>query len=234
MSMHTTDLLLCRMFAQADAWETLSDRRYIFLRCYGMMSRNMANAIDEGRFSDAQWVEQLMQRFAMYYFDALELYEQNHPGTPTVWRQAHTAAREKSLHILQHLLLGINAHINYDLPLALYDGLHREWPALAEAEQQTRRSDHETVNQIIAETIDSVQDIVIEPQSPFMAVVDRLMGRMDEWLLSQLISGWRAEVWHVTLDLLAAAGPEQRETIRQVQEQKVLERGKELTLEDMM
>lgn len=79
-----------------------------------------------------------------------------------------------------------------------------------------------------------MQDTVIEPRAPFMAVVDRLMGRMDEWLLSQLIAGWRADVWRVALDLLAAGSPGQRETIRQAQEKKVLERGRELTLEDLM
>ena len=90
------------------------------------------------------------------------------------------------------------------------------------------------VNLIIAETIDSVQDSVKEPRSPLMAIMDRVMGRMDEWLLSQLISGWRTEVWRVALDLLTAASPEQREAIRQTQETKVLERGKELALEDLM
>jgi len=222
------------MFSQADVWEKKGDQRYIFQRCYGMMSSNMALAIEGGRFSDAQWVEQLMRRFAEYYFEAVELYDRGHADTPAVWQQVHDAAQKKRLHVLQHLLLGINAHINYDLPLALYDGLHTEWPTLEEMGRQTRQTDHEMVNLIIAETIDSVQDSVIEPRSPLMAVMDRVMGRMDEWLLSQLISGWRTEVWRVALDLLTAADPEQREAIRQAQETKVLERGKELVLEDLM
>lgn len=232
--MHTADHLLTRMFSQADVWEKNGDQRYIFQRCYGMMSSNMAAAIENGRFTDARWVNELMLRFADYYFDALDLYEKDRALSPPVWRQAHDAAREKHLHILQHLLLGINAHINYDLPLVLYERLCTEWPMLAEEGRRVRHDDHETVNRIIAETIDSVQDTVIEPRAPFMAVVDRLMGRMDEWLLSQLIAGWRADVWRVALDLLAAGSPGQRETIRQAQEKKVLERGYELTLEDLM
>lgn len=226
--------LLTRMFAQAETWESKGDQRYIFQRCYGMMSSNMARAIEEGRFADAHWVERLMLRFAEYYYDALELYEQNHPDTPAVWRQVHEAAHNKRLHVMQHLLLGINAHINYDLPLALYDGLHIEWPALSETDRKTRQTDHETVNLIIAETIDSVQDNVIEPRSPLMALVDRIMGRMDEWLLSQLISGWRGEVWRVAIELLTADNPEQRTAIRQVQEKKVLERGRELAWNKLM
>ncbi|MBX2893771.1 MAG: hypothetical protein KF734_22865 [Saprospiraceae bacterium] len=232
--MQTTQHLLDRMFAQADVWEKDSDQRYVFQRCYGMMSRNMAQAIATGRFTDAQWVERLMLRFADYYYDALTLYEQQHPDTPPVWQQVHDVALQKRLHIMQHLLLGINAHINYDLPLALYDGLHAEWPTLAEPERQIRKTDHETVNIIIAETIDAVQDEVIEPRSPVMALADRLMGRMDEWLLAQLITGWRTEVWRVTLDLLTAADPNQWENIRAAQEQKVLARGKELSRTRLM
>lgn len=232
--MNTTDRLLTQMFSQASAWEKNGDQRYVFQRCYGMMSSNMAQAIACGRFADKLWVERLMLRFAAYYFDALTRYEQDHSSAPAVWQQAHDAAKNKNLHILQHLLLGINAHINYDLPLALYDGLHSEWPKLGEADRQVRKSDHEIVNAVIAETIDSVQDTVIEPRAPMMAIVDRLMGRMDEWLISQLISSWRADVWHVATDLLTANNPEQREAIRQTQENKVLKRGEELKLEDFL
>lgn len=222
------------MFTQADNWEKCGDQRYIFQRCYGLMSRNMIKAIADRRFADGPWVERLMQDFASYYFEALELYENHDPRTPAVWRQVHIAAQEKSLHVVQHLLLGVNAHINYDLPLALYDGLQREWASMTETDRQIRKADHETVNQIIGETIDSVQDIVIEPRSPFMALVDRLMGRVDEWLLSKLITAWRADVWHITMDLLSADSPAQQEAIRQSQEKKVLETGEELAFVQMM
>ncbi len=58
--MHTADHLLTRMFSQADVWEKNGDQRYIFQRCYGMMSSNMAAAIENGRFTDARWVNELM------------------------------------------------------------------------------------------------------------------------------------------------------------------------------
>ena len=94
--MHTTNQLLTRMFSQADVWEKKGDQRYIFQRCYGMMSSNMALAIEGGRFSDAQWVEQLMRRFAEYYFEAVELYDRGHADTPAVWQQVHDAAQKNA------------------------------------------------------------------------------------------------------------------------------------------
>ncbi len=213
------------MIQQADTWEKSADRRYIFLRCYSMMSTNMVVAIREGQFEDPVWVSTLMQRFAEYYFVALEAYEQRAEHTSRVWKQAHEAAQHHELHVLQNLLLGVNAHINYDLPLSLYDCLCKDWGTLDDAQRRSRQNDHETVNAIISSTIDAVQDTVVEPASPFMAIIDQLLGRMDEWLLSQLITSWRQEVWNVAIRMLEETEEASLESIRQEQERRVLEKG---------
>lgn len=221
-------LLLQKMTQQADTWEKSADRRYIFLRCYSMMSTNMVAAIRDGEFEDCEWVATLIQHFADYYFKALSSYELNPAKSPAAWRQAHQAAQHQKLHVLQYLLLGVNAHINYDLPLALYDCLCQEWANLDETKRNSRQKDHETVNTIISKTTDQVQDTVIEPLAPMMAVVDQAMGRVDEWILSQLISSWRHEVWTVAIQMLEASEFATRETIRKEQEQKALEKAEGL------
>ncbi len=223
--------LLDRMNTQAAHWEQQGDQRCHFQRCYGMMSANMVQAIADGYFHDAAWVERLMLRFADYYYDALHLYDQQSDRTPPVWKQAHDATRHRRLHILQRLLLGINAHINYDLPLALCDCMRDEWHTADANARQHRYEDHEMVNHIIAETIDAVQNNIIEPRSIVMAVIDRLMGRVDEWLLAKLIRSWRTDVWHVAVQLLEADSDKQREYIRRAQEARVLARGRDLILE---
>lgn len=226
--MHHLDLLLQKMIRQADTWEKSADCRYIFLRCYSMMSTNMVAAIRAGEFEDCEWVATLIQRFAAYYFKALTCYERNPLESPAAWRQAHQAAQYQKLHVLQYLLLGVNAHINYDLPLALYDCLCQEWTNLDETQRQSRQKDHETVNVIISKTTDAVQDTVVEPLAPLMAVVDQALGRVDEWILSQMIGGWRHDVWTVAIRMLEAPEFATRETIRKEQEQKALEKGEGL------
>lgn len=223
--MQHLDFLLQKMIQQADTWEKSADQRYIFLRCYSMMSTNMVVAIREGKFEDSAWVSTLMQRFAEYYFVALEAYEHQAEYTSRVWKQVHEAAQHQKLHVLQNLLLGVNAHINYDLPLSLYDCLCQDWANLDDAQRRSRQNDHETVNVIISSTIDTVQDTVVEPASPIMAIVDQVLGRMDEWLLSQLITSWRHEVWNVAMQMLEATEEESLETIRREREQRVLEKG---------
>lgn len=209
------------MKSRADAWEKLGDHRFVFLRCYSMMTGNMLTAIAAGRFNDDGWVGHLLHRFAGYYFDALTLYDAGDQQVPLVWKQVHDASRQQQLHVLQHLLLGINAHINYDLVLAIYDAMAPDWKSLTEDQLQTRMADHNLVNQIIGETIDSVQDQVIEREAPFMKVVDNLMGRVDEWLLSELIASWRTDVWHEGCTMLTSESDEQKEALRLSLEQKV-------------
>lgn len=190
-----------KMIAIAKEFEANKDNRTIFLYCYSMMTGNMLVAIEQNKFHDDKWVAQLLHHFADYYFDALTCYECG-DSTPAVWREAHKAAATKNLHVIQHLLLGVNAHINYDLVLSLYDMLSPEWSKLSDEMREKRYQDHCMVNSIIGDTIDKVQDEVVEKYAPFMKVVDRIMGRLDEFLLLNLISDWRDSVWNHTQQLL--------------------------------
>jgi hypothetical protein len=222
--------LLGKMFTRVENWKAGADTRYIFLNCYGLMSRNMIRALEEGQFRDRRWVDRLMHHFADYYFEALEQYDRDAKETPAVWRQVHDFSRNKGLLALQHLLLGVNAHINYDLVLALSDVLRPEWRRLPPAKREERYLDHTHVNTIIARTVDTVQDQVIEKHTPWMDIIDRLCGNLDEWLISSLICRWREEVWTDALRLVAAATPERREALRGELEEKVLSRGTRIVL----
>lgn len=193
-----------------------------------MMTGNMIQAIQAHRFKDEGWVSHLLHRFAAYYLDALEKYEAGDAQTPAVWRQVHDASRNQQLHVLQHLLLGINAHINYDLVLAIYDAMEPDWTTLSAHKLEERMQDHDLVNRIIRETIDAVQDEVIELEAPFMKVVDSLMGRVDEWLLTELITNWRTDVWNESCTMLGAKSDQEKETMRSALEEKVMKKAAQL------
>ncbi len=212
-----------KMLAIAGTFEMNKDNRTIFLYCYSMMTDNMLMAIEQNRFQDNVWVEQLLHRFADYYFDSLSCYDGG-ATTPKVWDEVYKAAATKHLHVLQHLLLGVNAHINYDLVLTLNDILSPEWDHLSEAKREMRYHDHCLVNSIIGQTIDKVQDDVVEKFSPSMQVIDTLMGRFDERILLKLISEWRESVWHHACELLALKNEEDRAAYILEVENKVLKR----------
>lgn len=205
--------VLARMHAMLDRWAATDDRRDVFLRCYSMMTANMHAAIARGEFADGVWVDRLLRRFAGYYFDALEQWETRPDTAPRVWQLAHESTRRDAAAVLQHLLLGVNAHINYDLVLTVHELLEREWQAMPPSVRGARYADYCRVNAIIAATIDAVQDDVIAPAMPVGAVLDRLLGRIDEYLISRLITSWRERTWEFAVLMLDAGDGEGRAVV---------------------
>lgn len=210
----TQNALTERMQKLVNAWQTTADRRVIFLNCYLLMTQNMLTAVQAGEFHETQWVARLVPHFASYYFRALVAYEQQQ-AIPVVWQLAYEATRREETMTMQHLLLGINAHINYDLVFALEDLLADSWPSLTTGQRQRYYEDYCHVNAIIGRTIDAVQDEVIEQFTPRLDWVDRLMGPLDEWLMSHLITGWRDRVWADAVQLVKTAVPAQRAQVCQ-------------------
>lgn len=208
-----------RMRSLIQLWEDQSDQRAIFLSCYSMMTSNMLSAIERQEFNDPVWVDRLLHSFAQYYFNALEAYEHNPRATPPVWELAHRITRSSEALPLQKLLLGVNAHINYDLVFTLVELLEPEWADLSESQRAERYADHCFVNEVIARTIDAVQDTILEPAMPEMDFIDKLFGPFDEILLSRLITNWRDRVWNNAVFLLENTDSEERSrTIHQIED----------------
>lgn len=215
-----------KMLALIAAWEEAADQRSVFLRCYSMMTKNMLDAIPGGQFQDSEWVNHLLHRFAEYNFLALDAYEQAPGSAPLVWQMTHNSSREEGVSALQKMLLGVNAHINYDLVFTLVDVLEADWARLSEPNRASRYADHCVVNRVIGQTIDAVQDQVLEPAMPWMEAVDRVLGRVDEWMISSLISGWRESVWENAVRMLEAQDGQRRAAVGLAVERSALRRAR--------
>ncbi len=202
-----TASVLEKMQRRIVEWGDQSDDRALFLSCYQMMSANMLAAIERGEFDDPPWVDNLLHRFAEYYFDALDAYERAPESAPRVWRFAHDVSADPSVSALQKMLLGVSAHINYDLVLALVDVLEPEWPDLTESRRGCRYSDHCRVNSVIGATVDVVQNELLSPAMPAMGIIDRLMGPFDEMAIARLLTRWRETVWSNARAVLDAEDP---------------------------
>ncbi|MBE0643785.1 MAG: hypothetical protein IH600_06865 [Bacteroidetes bacterium] len=221
--------VLDRMHARLGEWSAAGDKRDVFLRCYSMMTANMHAGIDGAVFRDADWVWRLLGRFAEYYFEALDQWERDPVLAPKVWQLAHESTRRSDATILQHLLLGVNAHINYDLVLTVAELLDAEWPAMTHPERDFRYDDYCRVNAVIADTIDQVQDEVIAPAMPLSAVFDVLLGRLDEMLISRMIASWRDRTWVFAVRLLEAPDPAARQAIVAEVEESALRMAQQLS-----
>lgn len=90
--------------------------------------------------------ERLAVTFAAYYLRAFR----EPVDAPRCWRASWDVAGDGNLLIVQHLLLGINAHVNHDLPLAVVD------VAREVGDPASLRADFDAVNDVLAETYQSV------------------------------------------------------------------------------
>lgn len=113
---------------------------------------------------------------------------------------------------LQQVLLGINAHINHDLPLALADVLD-DWEGLAEEIRTNRHEDHEAVNDVIIASIDLVQGSVVNEVMPILGVLDTLLGRLDEAVFTATVRSWREHAWDEAQQLLRCSTDDERAAV---------------------
>lgn len=228
--MSALKIITQRMSQQIEQWETAVDRRAIFLTCYQQMTENMLIGLTQGAFHDAAWVSQLLHHFADYYFAALAAYDEGSPATPVIWQQVHATARRAEAHVLQDLFLGVNAHINYDLVLTLVDLLQDEWVQMSPSQRERRFQDYCMVNDVIARTIDAVQDNVVEVWSPGMDAVDKMLGRLDERLVVRLLTNWRQHVWQQAVLMMEA--PQAQAAVRRQVEWETRQRAEAILLKD--
>src|SRR5918993_4113939 len=116
----TLDDVVAGLAAWEEAFRIRRDRRCIFLTLYGVVSSEMRDRVARNAFLDSRWVHRYAVAFANLYREALEAYDAGRiDDVPKAWRLCFDAARAGSGLVLQDMLLGVNAHVNNDLALAL-------------------------------------------------------------------------------------------------------------------
>jgi hypothetical protein len=135
----TLDLLRAKALAATDAGG-------YFPALYARVTRRvMADAV-AGRFNDGQRMAAFVGSFAARYLDARD--DQVH--APACWRASFAVTGDASLLVVQHLFLGINAHVNFDLPQTVV--------TLADAtgDLSSIRPDFDGINDVLHDTYNDV------------------------------------------------------------------------------
>lgn len=183
----TIDEALACMRATLTRFHADGDKRAIFLRLYYIMTLEVHAAVHglgayagTRVFLDAAWIRSLSGKFASLYFKALDTYGREPDDTAErAWKAAHRAAGSSRSTVLQNALLGINAHINDDLPRAIAANLDpaelTDHPTLL-----LRKFDHDQVNNLLVRTLRPIQDVLARDYGPGIALVDNLLGDLDE------------------------------------------------------
>ena len=187
------------------------DRRAIFLRLYYMMTLEVHAAIngcgdyeDRQVFMDPAWVFRLSGKFSTLYFKSLEA-----PDSERAWQLAYAVAERPGSSVVENALLGINAHINFDLPRAIAENLQDD--DLSDfTTVQRRKFDHDQVNNLLVRTLNPVQKILARDYEPGIAAADWLLGNLDEQVSAAALRQYRERVWWDAIAYAAAPTDEDR------------------------
>jgi hypothetical protein len=175
----------------------LAHRRF-FLGTYLRTTQAVGTAIDQARFEDPEWVERWDVEFAELY---LRAHDADLAGTKPArpWRLAFDAASD--LPALGHVLLGINAHVNYDLPQALLAVISDD-DFLDHRLMDRRRRDHERIDGVLAERV-GAEDDELAATGP-RSLLDRALTPLNRLASQRFLREARQKVWHNTTELQRA------------------------------
>jgi len=156
-----------------------------FPALYRLVTIRVKEGIANNEFEDGARMEKLDVLFANRYIDAYIAFKTKKPHTGS-WRIVFEA-QQRPLLILQHLLLGMNAHINLDLAIAAAETMKgNNLAALL--------NDFNTINRLLSEMSDKVQ-MRISKVSPLLGLLDRWAGKTDTFLVNFSITTARDGAW---------------------------------------
>ena len=139
-----------------------------FAVLYKRVTLGIREAIRDGVFDDGHRIEQLDVAFARRYFNALNayFYPDEHQGLTLPWEVAFVGDQDDQAIIVQHMIAGLNAHISFDLGLAVVEIAGNSLDLLA--------NDYSRVNALLCSQIPGI-----------LKVVDQLSSdlRWARWLI---------------------------------------------------
>jgi len=193
----TVDELIARMAALLEQLLADGDPGRFFLGTYLRITEAVRTALGDGLFEDPGWVAEWDVDFAGLYLDALEASRRDPATAPAPWRRAFGAA--PSLRPEAHVLLGVNAHINFDLPRSLVRVIPVEEFAdpLALA---LRERDHERIDGVLAGRV-ATEDVELQRAGDPRTVIDRVLTPVNHVATQLFLREARRKVWANTVVL---------------------------------
>jgi len=182
-----------------------------FPALYRRVTETVGHYIASGKFEDNARMEAFDVIFAQRYLDAYRDYESG-KGVTRSWQTAFEEEQNNSLIALQHLLLGMNAHISLDLGIAAAAVVNRSDP-------MSLKNDFFSINEILESMINDTQTRLTRFFGP-LGIIDQLLGSVDDSLSMFSIRYARDKAWTQFLELMLA-GPGQHEALIQARDIRV-------------
>jgi hypothetical protein len=146
-------------------------------------------------------MERLDVTFASRYIEAWSAWRAGR-GMTACWRVAFEAGARWRPVILQHLLSGMNAHINFDLAIAAAE-------TCPGAAIESLKNDFDQINRLLADLVEPVE-LELAEVSPWIGLIATFGGHSEDALLSFNIGAARKLAWEQALRLSALQGSDQQ------------------------
>lgn len=188
-------------------YDAAHDPRAVFAYTYLRLTTTLESSLrsNDPPFRNPAWVSGLAEALAARYFFAMDRIDDwlaTHGGDGGLaqvadlpdevaqpWQDVYAATAGVRSYVLEDVLFAMMAHISYDLPLAL-----RGIPE--DQDGQSHIDDFHTMNAVLGNAIDTVQQEVASRYSHGLAVLDRLLARQDEILSNYGIRLARGMAWY--------------------------------------
>jgi hypothetical protein len=167
-----------------------ADRRAIFASVYTLTTLRMAESIDASDYTNTVWMKSYQTEFANHYRKAVHAFATGQRNqVPNAWLKAFDSASSGQTLIIQDVLLGMNAHINYDLAFAI------EKVGIS-PDTASRYLDHTRVNAVLSEVGDEIVAALGSLYGANYAAVDAAFGPTDELFLAAGMATARQNAWN--------------------------------------
>jgi hypothetical protein len=158
-----------------------------FNALYLKITRRVEDALRDG-VNQPEFLELLDVEFAKRYFAALDLWNNDNDDTPDVWEVLFKRAGDLRMSRLMAAMLGVNAHINHDLSLALI----ATWNETGAPDDERIHPDYLLVNEIFYQEIPPLRRGFSDD---WHLQLDELVGELDDWSQRIMVTVTRARAW---------------------------------------
>jgi Family of unknown function (DUF5995) len=166
------------------------DHRAVFATTYLELTRELRDTLlaDPGFFEYPRFFFREDALFANVYFRTVRRWEQGRE-VPEAWRVAFETAAEGEVTGAQDMLLGINAHVQNDMPFVLAQ------LGLRGRQGQSRKADHDKANQVLNSGYERVVSAVGERYDARIATTNPPGVPLDDVAGLEIVRQWRENVW---------------------------------------
>jgi hypothetical protein len=159
-----------------------------FNELYLAVTRAVAIEAAANRFEDPEFLAALAGNFASRYFAALDAAGSD--GASRAWEPVFEARENRKVAPLQFALAGMNAHINYDLCLALVETCRER--SVSPRRESPQFRDHMRVGQILERVEEEVKERFL---TGLAELADEALGRLDDVIAMWKVARAREAAW---------------------------------------